>query len=83
MSYHTPETKEQSKKWFKKGSPGPIQCKIQASRVKQMVLAFHEREGLIYTNHQCPQSVFEEDEAEKAVGGVMLGGDRDEDSGWY
>jgi hypothetical protein len=24
MSYHTPETKRQSKKWFQKGKPGPI-----------------------------------------------------------
>ena len=48
--YHIPETKKQSKQSVKKGSPGPIMCKTQASRVKQMVLAFHDREGLIYTN---------------------------------
>ena len=50
VSDHTPETKQQSKQWVKKGSPGPIRCKTQASRVKQMVLAFQDREGLIYTN---------------------------------
>ena len=50
VAYHTPETKEQSKQWVKRGSPGPIKCKSQESRVKQMVLAFHDREGLIYTN---------------------------------
>ena len=46
----TPETKQQSKEWVKKGSPGPIKCKSQASRVKQMVITFHDKEGLIYTN---------------------------------
>ena len=48
--YHTPETKQQSKQWVKKGSPGPVKCKTQASRVKQMVLGFHDKEGFIYTN---------------------------------
>ena len=80
VSYHTLETKEQSKKWVKKRSPGPIKCKTQASRVKQMLLSFHNREDLIYTNmvprgnhcqrrihYQCPQSVFEEDDAEETT----------------
>ena len=48
VSYHTTETKQQSKQWVKKGSPGPIKCKTQASRVKQMVLALHDRPGLTY-----------------------------------
>ena len=38
VAYHTPETKNQSKQWVKKGSPRPIKCKSQASRTKQMVL---------------------------------------------
>ena len=50
VAYHTPETKEQSKQLVKKGFPGTIKCKTQASRVKQMVLAFHNSKGLIYTN---------------------------------
>ena len=50
VAYHTPETKEQSKQLVKKGSPGTIKCKTQASRVKRMVLAFHNSKGLIYTN---------------------------------
>ena len=50
VSSHTPETKQQSKQWVKKGSPGPIKCMTHASMVKQMVLDFHEREALIYTN---------------------------------
>ena len=50
VAFHTPETKKQSKQWVKKGAPGPIKCKTQASRVKQMVLAFHDNKGLIYTN---------------------------------
>ena len=50
VAYHTPETKEQSKQLVKKGYPGTIKCKTQASRVKQMVLALHNSKGLIYTN---------------------------------
>ena len=74
VAYHTPETKEQSKQLVKKGYPGTIKCKTQASRVKQMVLAFHNSKGLIYTNlvpraqgdhgesrlhHGSPQKIFE------------------------
>ena len=40
----------QSQQWVKKRSPRPIKGRSQASRVKQMVLAFHDRDGLIYTN---------------------------------
>ena len=40
VAYHTPETKAQSKQWVKKGTPGPIKCRSQESRQKQMVLAF-------------------------------------------
>jgi len=50
VSYHTPETKKQSKQWVKKGLPGPIKAKVHASRTKQMVLAFFDSKGLIYTN---------------------------------
>ncbi len=51
MSFHTPETKEQSKQWLKKGEPGPIKAKVHATRAKQMVLAFFNAKGLIYTNY--------------------------------
>jgi hypothetical protein len=51
VSFHTPETKEQSKQWLKKGEPGPIKAKVQATRTKQMVLAFFDAKGLIYTNY--------------------------------
>ena len=41
---------EQSKQWVKKVSPGPSKCKTQSSRIKQMVPAFNDNMGLIYTN---------------------------------
>jgi histone-lysine N-methyltransferase SETMAR len=50
VSYHTPETKKQSKQWIKKGQPGPIKARVHASRTKQMLLAFFDSKGLIYTN---------------------------------
>ncbi len=50
VSFHTPETKRQSRQWIKKGQPGPIKAKVHASRTKQMVLAFFDSKGLIYTN---------------------------------
>ena len=50
VSFHTPETKQQSKQWLKKGLPGPIKAKVHATRSKQMVLAFFDNKGLIYTN---------------------------------
>jgi histone-lysine N-methyltransferase SETMAR len=51
VSFHTPETKEQSKQWLKKGEPGPIKAKVHATRTKQIVLAFFDAKGLIYTNY--------------------------------
>ena len=50
VSYHTPLTKKQSKKWVKRGQPGPIKARVQASRTKQMVMAFFDAKGLIYTH---------------------------------
>jgi histone-lysine N-methyltransferase SETMAR len=40
VSFHTPETKQQSKQFLPMGQPGPINPKVQASRTKQIVLAF-------------------------------------------
>jgi hypothetical protein len=51
VSFHTPESKMQSKQWTKKGQSGPIKAKVHATRSKQMVLAFLDNEGLIYTNY--------------------------------
>ncbi len=50
VSFHMPESKQQSKQWLVKGSPGPIQAKVHATRKKQMVVAFFDSKGLIYTN---------------------------------
>ena len=50
VAFHTPETKEQSKQWLPKGTPGPLKAKSQASRQKQMVQAFFDHKGMIYTN---------------------------------
>ncbi len=35
-SFHTPQTKQQSKLWLVKGEPGPIKAKVHVSRTKQM-----------------------------------------------
>ena len=51
MSFHTPESKEQSKQWLPKGTPGPIKARVHASRRKEMVLAFFDNRGMIYTNY--------------------------------
>jgi histone-lysine N-methyltransferase SETMAR len=50
VSYHTPETKKQSKQWIPKGQPGPLKARVHASRTKQMVAAFFDSRGLIYTH---------------------------------
>jgi histone-lysine N-methyltransferase SETMAR len=49
VSFHTPETKQQSKQWVKKGQPGPLKAKVHASRTKQ-VLVFFAAKSVIYTN---------------------------------
>ncbi len=50
VSYHTPETKKQSKQWIAKGKPGPIKARVQESRTKQMILAFFDNKGLVYSH---------------------------------
>ncbi len=47
VCYHTPKSKKQSQQWIQKGQPGPIKAKVQASRTKQMLLAFFDSKGLI------------------------------------
>ncbi len=49
--FHTPKMKQQSEQWLKKGEPGPIKAKVHATREKQMVIAFFDSKGLIYTNY--------------------------------
>ncbi len=51
VSMHTPETKQQSKPWLKKGTPGPVKARVHASRTKTMVLAFFDSQGMVYTNY--------------------------------
>lgn len=54
LSLHTPETKKMSKRWVKKGTPGPLKARVPASRKKFMVMAFFDAAGLIYS-HIVPQ----------------------------
>ncbi len=49
VCYHTPETKRQLKQWVKRGQPGSIKAKVHASRMNQVVMAFFDSKGLIYT----------------------------------
>jgi hypothetical protein len=49
-SFHTPETKHQLMQWLSKGQPGLVKAKVHTTRTKQMVLAFFDSKGLIYTN---------------------------------
>ncbi len=51
MSFHTPQAKQQSKQWLVKSEPGLIKAKVHASRSEQMILAFFDSKGLIYTNY--------------------------------
>jgi hypothetical protein len=51
LSFHTPETKQQSRQWLPNGQPGPVKAKIHAARTKHMVLAFFNNKGLFYTNY--------------------------------
>jgi hypothetical protein len=51
VSFHTPETKQQSMQWLPKDQPGPVKAKVHATRTKQMFLAFFDSKGLIYTNY--------------------------------
>jgi hypothetical protein len=50
VSIHTPQTKKQSKQWFEKRKPGPIKARVHASQKKQMLLAFFDSKGLVYTH---------------------------------
>jgi hypothetical protein len=54
VSYHTPQTKKQLKQWIEKGKPGPTKARVHASWTKQMLLAFFDSKGLVYT-HIMPE----------------------------
>lgn len=54
VSFHTPETKAQSKQWLPKGTPGPLKARTQASRRKQMVISFFDCRGMVYQNYVSP-----------------------------
>ncbi len=49
MSLHTPERKNQPKQWLKKGSPGLIKARVNASHKNVKVLAFFDCEVMIYS----------------------------------
>ncbi len=51
ISFTTPETKEQSRQWVKKGSRPPTKALVTRSEKKVMVIPFFDSEGLIYTNY--------------------------------
>jgi hypothetical protein len=55
VSFYTPETKQQSQQWTKKGQPGPIKAKVYAIRSKQMVLAFLTMRGSSIGT-MCPEA---------------------------
>jgi hypothetical protein len=51
-----PESKKKSKQWIKKGQPGPRKARVHASWTKQMLMAFFDSKGLIYT-HIVPRGI--------------------------
>jgi hypothetical protein len=54
LSNHSPQTKRQSKKWIKKGLPGPVKAKVAVSRTKQMLLTiFDEKVRAQGRHHRC------------------------------
>ncbi len=68
VSYYTPETKNQSKQWQEKGQPEPIKARVHANRTKQMLLAFFDNKGLIYTNIMPRGSIVNANYIMKALG---------------
>jgi hypothetical protein len=51
VSFHTSETKRQSKQRAQKGQEGPSSSKVKASRTTRMRLVFINLQGVIYTYH--------------------------------
>jgi hypothetical protein len=50
VSDHMPQTKRQLKQLIKKGLPGPVKAKVTASRTRQIIIAFLDKKGLVYTH---------------------------------
>ncbi|GBN30911.1 hypothetical protein AVEN_152138-1 [Araneus ventricosus] len=51
ISYYTPETKEQSKRWVFKGDPAPKKAKTVKSAGKVMPTVFWDARGIIYVDY--------------------------------
>ncbi len=49
VSYQNRETKKQSKQWIPKGELAPLKALVHTNQTKQMVMAFFNSGGLIYT----------------------------------
>ena len=49
VSFNTPETKQQSIECLK-GKLGPIKCKHHPTKARQLISAFFDNKGLIYTD---------------------------------
>ena len=71
VSFHTPETKRQSKQWTPKGQPGPLKARVHSTRTKQMVLAFFDSKGLVYTNIVPRGQTVNSDYIIKALAGFL------------
>jgi hypothetical protein len=73
VSYHTPETKKQSKQWItvKKGHHGTIKARVHASSTKQTLLLFFDNKGQIYTNIMTRGSMVNANYIVKTLGTFM------------
>ena len=49
VSFNTPETKQWSIQCLK-GKLGPIKCKLHQTKARQLISAFFDNKGLIYTD---------------------------------
>ncbi len=71
MLPHSQDKKKQSKHWIQKGKPGPIKARVQASHTKQMVIAFFDCRGLIYTHIMSRGAKINTEYIVKALGTFM------------
>jgi hypothetical protein len=84
VSFHIPQTKQQSKQWLVKGEPGSIKAKVHVSRTKQMVLAFFDSKGLIYMNFMPRGTTVNTNYIVESLGKFLEGIQAEEagDGGW-
>jgi hypothetical protein len=40
VSFHMPETKQQSEQWAKKGKTGPVKAKVQVTKTTRLGLVY-------------------------------------------